>query len=154
MNCLLSFHKRLFTVATWTRQVLHLPWACSAECRNSIQNIHLLLQTLFMTAIYAVLLFVCHLNFYQNNYCEFKGRRSTFIFLCLFTELATYGSNVCHSANTGNSLLAVGWRGVKRSTDKSGSSVHASPSFVCLSVCLSVTKTSTNDQARNVLLIG
>jgi hypothetical protein len=56
------------------------------------------------------------------------------LFFALFTKLATYGSNFCHSGNTGNSLLAFGWLGVKRSTDKRGSSVHASSSFVCLSV--------------------
>ena len=72
------------------------------------------------------------------------------MFLFLVTKLATYGSNFCHSANIENRLLAVGWHGVKRSTDKRGSSVHASPSFVCLSVA----KTPTFDEAMNVLPIG
>jgi len=51
------------TGSTWTRRVLPLPWARSVECRNSTQNIHLLLQTLFVTAIYSILLYVCHLPF-------------------------------------------------------------------------------------------
>jgi hypothetical protein len=148
MNCLLSFHKRLFTVAPWTRRVLHLPWARSAECRNSTQNIHLLLQTLFVTEIYVVMLFACHLPFYQNDYWEFKGGGAYFLFLV--TKLATYGSNLCHSTNVGNGLLAVGWCGVKRSTDKRDSNVHASPSFICLSVA----KTPTIDEAMNVPPIG
>jgi hypothetical protein len=82
-----------------------------------------------------------------------KGEGAHF-FLPFFTKLANYGSNLCHSANVANSLLAVGWHGVKRSSDKRGSSVHESSSFVCLSVCLSVAKTPTIDEAMNVLAIG
>jgi hypothetical protein len=98
--------------------------------QKNTQNIHLLLQTLFVTEIYAVILFVCHLPFYQNNYWEFKGRGGFFFFFV--TKLATYGYNLCYSANVGNGLLTVGWCGVKRSTVERGSSVHESPSFVCL----------------------
>jgi len=67
-----------------------------------------------------------------------KNLQGKGMFLFLVTKLATYGSNFCHSANIENRLLAVGWHGVKMSTVKRGSSVHASPSFVCQSVCLSV----------------
>jgi hypothetical protein len=70
--------------------------------------------------------------------------------LFLVTILATYGSNVCHYANIENILLAVGWRGVKRSIDKKGSSVHASSSFACLSVANS----PTTDEAMNIFPIG
>ena len=76
-----------------------------------------------------------------------KGRGNFFF---LFTKLATYGSNLCHSANVGNGLLAGCCLVFKRSTDKGGSSVYASPS---LSVCL-LPKTPTIDEAMNVLPIG
>jgi hypothetical protein len=66
------------------------------------------------------------------------------------TKLATYGSNLSHSNNVGKGLLAIGRRGFKRSTDNRGSSVHASPSFVCLSVA----KTPTIDDAIGVRPIG
>jgi hypothetical protein len=76
-----------------------------------------------------------------------KGRG---LFFPLITKLASHASNFCHSANVGNGLFAAGWCGVKRSTDRRGSSVHESPSFVCLSVA----KTPTIDEAMNVLPIG